>query len=94
MHKYFVYITTNPGRSVLYIGVTNNLSQRLAQHYQNRGKSETFAGKYFCYHLIYVEEYGEVNQAIAREKKLKGWKRAKKEALISTVNAGWEFLVS
>jgi len=92
MPAYYVYITTNPSRTVLYIGVTNNLQQRLGQHHHNRGADETFAGKYFCYNLVYVEQYGDINAVIAREKELKGWTRAKKNALIVSVNAGWEFL--
>jgi putative endonuclease len=52
---YYVYSTTNPVRKVLYIGGTGNLPQRLAQHYQNRGTPQTFAGQYFCCNLVYVE---------------------------------------
>lgn len=56
MNTYYVYIATNPTKTVLYTGVTNNLQQRMFQHYENRGKPETFAGKYYCYNLIYFEE--------------------------------------
>jgi putative endonuclease len=52
---YCVYITTNPAKAVLYIGVTNDLARRLGQHYENRGSKETFAGRYFCYNLLYFE---------------------------------------
>ncbi|ALD22269.1 GIY-YIG nuclease family protein [Hymenobacter sp. DG25A] len=90
---YYTYITTNPARSVLYIGITNNLRDRLAQHYENRGQPQTFAGRYFCYHLIYFEEYTDSQTAIAREKELKGWTRTKKNALIATQNEQWEFLM-
>lgn len=89
---YYVYITTNPTRTVLYIGITNNLADRMAQHYANRGSASTFAGRYFCYHLVHVEEYPDSIAAIAREKELKGWTRAKKEALITINNAGLLFL--
>jgi putative endonuclease len=92
IHLYFIYIVTNPERSVLYIGVTNNLDSRLAEHYFNRGNLKTFAGKFYCYNLIYFEEFQYVNDAIAREKELKGWSRFKKEALIKTKNPGWTFL--
>lgn len=71
MNTYYVYITTNPRKNVLYTGVTNNLRQRMNQHYENKGKSEAFAGKYYCYNLIYFEEFTDVKQAIEREKKLK-----------------------
>jgi putative endonuclease len=89
---YYVYITTNPGKSVLYIGVTNNLADRKAQHYANRGSTQTFAGRYFCYNLVHVEEYPDSIAAIAREKELKGWTRAKKDALIANNNPHWLFL--
>ncbi|SDY17965.1 GIY-YIG nuclease family protein [Hymenobacter psychrophilus] len=89
---YYVYITTNPSRQVLYIGVTRNLATRMAQHYQNRGTAQTFAGRYFCYHLLYFEDYPTSTAAIAREKELKGWTRVKKEALIAVQNPQWEFL--
>jgi putative endonuclease len=91
---YYVYITTNPGRNVLYTGITNNLPNRLAQHYENRGSAQTFAGRYFCYHLIHLEQYTNSKAAIAREKELKGWTRAKKKALIAEQNPQWEFLVA
>jgi putative endonuclease len=91
-HLYFVYIVTNHERTVLYIGVTNNLELRLAEHYFNKGTSKTFAGKFYCYNLIYFEEFQYVNDAIAREKELKGWSRAKKEILIITKNPDWIFL--
>ena len=91
---YYVYIVTNPARNVLYIGITNNLTNRLAQHYENRGTPQTFAGRYFCYNLIYFEEYTDSLAAIAREKELKGWARTKKEALIAMQNPGWEFLIA
>ena len=89
---YYVYITTNPARTVLYIGVTNSLPNRIAQHYANRGSTQTFAGRYFCYNLIHFEEYTDSKVAIAREKELKGWTRARKEALITIDNPDWLFL--
>jgi len=91
-HLYYVYILTNPERTVLYIGVTNNLEQRLAEHYFNRGKLKTFAGKYYCYNLIYHEEFQYVRETIWREKELKGWSRRKKEDLIKTKNPNFTFL--
>jgi putative endonuclease len=91
-HHYYVYIVTNPTKKVLYMGVTNNLSRRLEEHFENRGKPETFAGKYFCYNLVYWEHHQYVLNAIEREKEIKGWKRIKKEALISSFNDEWRFL--
>ncbi len=92
MQHYHVYIVTNPTKTVLYIGVTNNLATRMAQHFANRGQPETFAGRFFCFNLVYWETYPRIKEAIAREKELKGWSRAKKEALIATTNPGWDFV--
>lgn len=66
-HNYFIYITTNPAFTVLYTGVTNNLERRIQEHYANRGKQDSFAGKYHCYNLLYYERYDYIQHAIARE---------------------------
>ena len=76
-------------KSVLYIGFTNNLSQRLIQHKVNKGDPKTFAGRYYCYNLVYYEVHQYVNNAIAREKELKKWTRKKKDDLISSMNPQW-----
>lgn len=91
-HEYYVYIVTNPQRTVLYTGITNSLSRRLIEHWGNRGKSSTFAGKYYCYNLIFFEKYQHVINAIAREKEIKGWRRSKKITLIKSMNPDWTFL--
>src|SRR5450432_2827309 len=91
-HHYYIYIVTNPERTVLYVGVTNDLAQRLIEHYINKGHPKTFAGRYFCYNLVYYEEFKYINDAIAREKEIKGWRREKKLALINTTNSSWMFL--
>lgn len=91
-HHYYIYIVTNPERTVLYTGVTNNLSQRLIEHWTNRGQLKTFAGKYYCYNLIYYEYFTYINNAIAKEKEIKGWRRQKKLDLIKTMNPDWTFL--
>jgi putative endonuclease len=83
---YFVYIITKPNKTVLYTGVTNDLAVRLEQHYQNRANKATFAGKYHCYKLLYFETFSGIEQAISRENEIKGWTRAKKEALIASLN--------
>jgi putative endonuclease len=90
--NYYVYITTNPGRTVLYTGVTNDLKRRLRQHYQNRGSKTTFAGRYYCYDLIYYEWTTDIRQAIAREKEIKNMTHEKKKALIATLNPKWNTL--
>ena len=89
---YYVYILTNFSKKVLYIGITNNLSRRVCEHYFNRGDPATFCGRYYCYWLIYYEEYESIKRAIEREKELKGWKRFRKHELIQSENAGWRFL--
>ena len=91
-HNYFVYIVTNPGRTAVYTGVTNDLTRRLEEHYNNRGSKSTQAGKYYCYNLVYWEQFQYVNNAIAREKQLKKWRREKKDALINEFNPQWIFL--
>ena len=91
-YNYFVYITTNPAKTVLYIGVTNDLATRLHQHREERGKEKTFAGRYFCFNLVYFERHSNVNYAIEREKEIKKWRREKKDVLINSVNPEWKFL--
>jgi putative endonuclease len=76
---YFVYIVTNPNKTVFYTGVTNDLAVRLEQHYQNRGNKASFAGKYHCYKLLYFETFSGIEQAIFREKKLKGGQGQRKK---------------
>src|SRR5215204_5905432 len=90
--KFYVYITTNPNKDALYVGMTNNLEQRIIEHFLERGKPATHAGKYYCYNLVLFEEYQYVNAAIAREKEIKKWRRQKKEELIGSVNKEWETL--
>jgi putative endonuclease len=88
-----VYIITNIGRTVLYTGVTNKLIQRLGEHRADAlGARHTFTGRYNCYYLVYWECFRYIDKAIAREKQIKGWSRAKKEALINDFNPQWEFL--
>lgn len=85
-------MVTDRSRSVLYTGVTNNLSERITEHYFNRGNTETFTGKYHCYCLVYFEWYQYVRDAIGREKQIKGWTRKKKNELIKEENPEWKFL--
>lgn len=89
---YFVYITTNPGRTTLYTGMTNNLALRMEQHKSEREKQRTFAGRYYCYNLIYYECFHFPYDAITREKEIKKWSRTKKEQLIGEVNPNWDFI--
>lgn len=90
-HNYFVYITTNPAKTVLYTGMTNDLRTRLRQHYDNRGNKNFFAGRYYCYNLLYYETYRYIQHAIEREKEIKSLSRKEKEELITDANPGWTF---
>jgi len=75
---------------VLYIGVTNNLRRRVIEH--KSGLDKGFSKKYNCTHLIYYEEFRSINNAIKREKELKGWRRSRKDALIKSINPKLKFL--
>ena len=92
MKVYYVYILTNPGKSVLYVGVTNNLRRRLDEHRANKGTNKSFTGRYYCHKLIYFEEYNEGIIASKRELQLKKWKRDWKIKLIEDMNPSWSDL--
>ena len=92
VHQYFVYMLTNEWRNVLYTGVTNSLETRIWQH-KNKAV-DGFTKQYNCNLLVYYEIYQDVNQAIAREKQIKGWTRAKKDALVESMNPKWNDLAS
>ena len=89
---YYTYITTNPNRTVLYTGVTNNIQERIVEHYLQRGKNKTFAGSHYCYCLIWYETFPTVDEAIQAEKYIKGKTRKWKEDLIAKTNPTWRFL--
>ena len=87
---FFVYILTNWNKNVLYVGVTNNLSRRKNEHYS--GSAPGFTKQYSCKYLVYYEVFQYINDAIRREKEIKGWTRMKKEKLIRSFNPEWVFL--
>lgn len=92
-HNYFVYITTNINKTVLYTGVTNDLKIRLTEHQQDAETiKKHFTGKYNAYHLVYWERFQYIEHAIDREKQIKGWLRVKKDRLITEFNPTWDFL--
>ena len=91
-HNYYIYILTNKGKTVLYVGMTNNLNERLYYHRNPEATSKAFTAKYKCFYLLYWEHYQDVEIAIQREKTIKGWSRRKKEALINSVNPEWNYL--
>ncbi|RIV36323.1 GIY-YIG nuclease family protein [Flagellimonas lutimaris] len=72
LSPYYVYIVTNEKKTVLYIGVINNIQNRLSQHcFDSQNAKKSFAGKYNGYNLLYYEQFDVVELAIAREKELK-----------------------
>jgi len=83
-NTYFTYIMSSNNNSTLYIGVTNDLERRVAEH--KSGSGSVFTKKYHCHKLVYFESFSDIEQAIAREKQLKGWKRERKDALIDSMN--------
>ncbi len=85
---YCVYIMTNANHRVLYIGVTNNLPQRVFEH-RNHLDKHSLTDQYNVEKLVYYESTPDVHAAIAREKQLKGWGRKKKEWLIMQMNPDW-----
>ena len=86
---YFVYIMASHTKT-LYVGVTSDLRKR---YYQHRHEiTEGFTGRYQVKKLVYYEVGSSPMGAIAREKQLKGWRRAQKVALVESVNPEWEDL--
>ena len=87
MTNYFVYIMTNKSHTVLYTGFTDDLERRVYEH-----KNEVYKGftsRYKCKKLIYYEEFGDIEEALHREKQLKRWRRSWKEELINKANLEW-----
>jgi len=82
-----VYILTNKHRTTLYIGITNNIQRRLYQH--RYVEVEGFTKRYHLNRLVWLERFRYVNGAIACEKKLKGWRRNRKIALVEQMNPSW-----
>ncbi|HEX9012637.1 MAG TPA: GIY-YIG nuclease family protein [Anaerolineaceae bacterium] len=87
---YFVYIMTNKTHTVLYTGVTNDLKRRVDQHQQKLAPG--FTARYHVDQLVYFEEGGDIRQAIAREKQIKGGSRQKKIDLVNSQNPEWRDL--
>ena len=88
-YEFFVYILSNRSH-IPYIGVTNDLRVRVAQH--RRQTPGSFTARYKITRLVYFERFQYINNAIAREKELKHWTRAQKIALIESTNPTWEEL--
>ncbi len=86
---YYVYIMSSLSRT-LYTGVTNDLARRVFDHKER--KPGSFTARYHVNRLVYFEEFGEVNDAIAREKEIKKMTRRRKTMLLESMNPGWKDL--
>ena len=84
----FIYILTNKTNTTLYIGVTSDIITRIQQHKEKYNPS-SFTSRYNLNKLVYYEAFQMIGDAIGREKQLKGGSRAKKEALINSMNPNW-----
>ncbi|MGH9776620.1 MAG: GIY-YIG nuclease family protein [Candidatus Acidiferrales bacterium] len=89
MKTYYVYIMSSASL-VLYTGVTNDIERRVAEHKQKRVPG--FSARYNVMKLVYFETFGDIRAAIAREKQIKGWSRARKIALVDSLNLAWQDL--
>jgi len=90
IRTYCVYILASRSR-VLYTGVTNDLARRVKEH--REGLIPGFAQQYRVTRLVHFEHFDDIRAAIAREKQIKGWVRARKVTLIEERNAAWTDLV-
>ncbi len=88
--SFYVYILANRIGGTLYIGVTNDLIRRVAEHRLKSMKG--FTEKYEVHRLVYFEQFDDAENAIMREKRLKKWNRAWKIRLIEELNANWDDL--
>ena len=85
-YSFHVYILASRSRT-LYVGVTNNLWHRVLQH--REGVGSVFTSRYRITRLVHHEHFQNIQQAIAREKELKDWRRERKIALIESANPSW-----
>ncbi|CAN5567874.1 GIY-YIG nuclease family protein [soil metagenome] len=91
VHLYWVYIMTSSSLSAMYIDVTIDLGRRVVEH--RSGVGSEFVKKYKVTKLVYAEEFELIEEAIAREKQLKGWKRIRKNELVRAANPRWNDLM-
>ncbi|MCQ2335994.1 MAG: GIY-YIG nuclease family protein [Paludibacteraceae bacterium] len=85
----YTYIMTNKTKTTLYVGVTSNLENRIYEH-KNHLFKNSFTDKYNIEFCVYYESFNTIEEAIIREKQIKGLTRAKKEILINSMNPNWE----
>ena len=88
---YYVYMLTSSSRRALYTGVTNSLRGRV---YDHRHADEGYTAQYKAFRLVHYEVFVDINNAIAREKEIKGWRREKKDRLIRRYNPTWRDLAT
>ncbi len=88
--KGYVYFMTNTSNKVLYVGGTDSLKRRVSEHAEGGGS--VFTSKYHCTKLVYFETFSDIEQAIAREKQIKHYKREWKDELVNGVNPEWKDL--
>jgi putative endonuclease len=88
-----VYMLCNKARTVLYTGITNNLMRRVFEH-RERVEPRSFTARYRVNRLVYYEAFDDIVAAIGREKQIKGWTRARKNALVAHSNPRWNDLWS
>lgn len=90
MCEYHVYILANKPRGTLYVGSTSDIERRLAEH--RAAAVHSFTRRYAVYRLVHLETFGDLREALARERRLKKWPRAWKVALIEAANPDWSDL--
>ena len=90
MADYFVYMLASKRNGTLYVGITNDLARRVGEHKDRAVPG--FTKRYSVSILVWYEAYPDINDAIAREKQIKGWNRAWKIRLIEENNSGWNDL--
>jgi len=90
LKRYFIYLLASKPYGTLYVGVTGDLAERTWQHRSDL--IDGFTKKYGVHLLVWFEEWGDIRDAIGREKQIKGWNRAWKIKLIEKQNPRWQDL--
>ena len=88
--NYYIYFMTNTSRTVLYVGITNDLKRRIKEHKEKKIKG--FTSKYNCTKLVYYEHSEYIINTLEREKQIKKWSRKKKNFLVEISNPNWRDL--
>ena len=91
--NYYVYLLANASNVALYVGITNNLLRRVAEH-RSGADPNSHTARYGIHKLVYYEQTTDVRAAIEREKQIKSWNRMHKNRLVESMNPNWEDLFS